>query len=227
MRARSVHSLIIAVLFAAVTSVAGAGSAHAQEAAAAVSSEQTPDESTGGEYDQAVATVESLHAVLLDSMQRADELGFEGRYRNISDVLDRTFDLGFMARTSIGKTWKELDDTQRIAWVEQSKRYSASNYAKNFDGWSDQSFATLGTEPAAHGTVVVLTELVQPTDKNVKLDYRLRRSDDEWRIIDVKLDGKVSEITLRRSDYRSVIERRGFEQLMADLEDKIENMSEQ
>lgn len=169
--------------------------------------------------------VETLHAVLIDCMKHADELGFEGRYERIVATLDVTFDLPLMARTSISVSWKDLEREEQLAWLELSRRYSASNYANQFDGYSGQHFETLRREPAARGTVKVFTELVQPDDDDVQLDYRLRKVDGEWRIIDVQLDGKVSELTLRRADYRAVIERRGFDALVKEITEKVEKFA--
>jgi phospholipid transport system substrate-binding protein len=171
--------------------------------------------------------VESLHDVLLGCMKEADTLRFQGRYDRILAELDRGFDLPFMAGISIGATWKELSPRERADFVELSRRLSASNYAHNFDGYGGQRFETLSDEPAARGTIVVKTELVQPEGDDVRFDYRLRKLGDTWRVIDVQLDGKISEITLRRADYRSRIERAGFAQLVRDLEEKIEELSKE
>jgi phospholipid transport system substrate-binding protein len=175
--------------------------------------------------------VESLHAVLIEAMQRADELGFDGRYELIAPVLDDTFDVTVMAKVAIGDAWNELDEEQRASWVALTRRYSAANYADKFDGYSDQHFQTLSEEPSARGTMIVKTELVQPTDKDVQLDYRLRKVKGSWRIIDVQLSGRVSELALRRADYRSVIGAekdpvRGFEILVARLGEKIDAMKD-
>ena len=88
---------------------------------------------------------------------------------------------------------------------------------------SNQHFETLGEEPAARGTILVKTEFVQPTDDNVKFDYRLRKTNGRWRVIDVTLDGKVSEMTLRRADYTSVIDRDGYPALVEAVQKKIDN----
>ena len=42
-----------------------------------------------------------------------------------------------------------------------------------------------------------------------------------WKVIDVYLNGKVSELALRRSEYASALKRDGFEQLLASVETKI------
>jgi len=73
----------------------------------------------------------------------------------------------------------------------------------------------------------VKTEFVQPSDDNVRFDYRLRQVDGRWLIIDITLDGKVSEITLRRADYSAVIEREGFEKLITSLQKKIAKLEKE
>jgi phospholipid transport system substrate-binding protein len=193
----------------------------AEQAVPAVEGDATSDPARLGPRK----VVEAFHEVLLQSMREGDALGFEGRYDLIVGSLDESFDLPFMARVSVGAAWKTLDNDQRLEFVALSRQLSASNYADNFDSYGGQTFLTHSDEPAARGTIVVKTELVQPDDDNVTFDYRMRDAGKGWRIIDVQLDGKVSEITLRRADYRSVIERKGFPQLVVDIEKKIRKHS--
>ena len=103
----------------------------------------------------------------------------------------------------------------------------AVSYADNFSSYGGQHFETLGEEPAARGTILVKTEFVQPDDDNVRFDYRLREKEGRWRIIDITLDGKISQMALRRADHRSVIERQGFEKLITALEDKIAKLEKE
>ena len=171
------------------------------------------------------AVVESLHDALLTCMKNADALGFRGRFEHIAANLDQTFDLPFMARLALGAAWKDLTPVQRADFVALSRRFSAASYAHNFDSYGGERFETLGAESAARGTVIVQTELVQPKEKPVRFDYRLRKSGDGWRIIDVHLDGMISELTIRRSEYRSLIQRKGFPGLVETLEEKIRDYS--
>jgi len=170
------------------------------------------------------AVVESLHSVLLDCMKGACGSDINGRYQRIAAELDESFDLAFMARITIGKAWKTLSSDEQSTYYELSRRLSALRYADNFSSYGGQNFATLGEEPAARSTILVKTEFVQPRDDNVRFDYRLRTVEGRWRIIDITLDGKVSEITLRRADYGAVIEREGFEKLVMALQKKISKL---
>jgi hypothetical protein len=44
-------------------------------------------------------------------------------------------------------------------------------------------------------------------------------------VVDVLLDGTVSQLALYRADYSSVFERSGFEGLMATLDEKSANLA--
>ena len=101
-----------------------------------------------------------------------------------------------------------------------------ANYAGNFDGYSGQTFETLGEEESTHGTMLVRSRLVDPDGETTQLNYRLRPVDGEWKIIDVYLNGTVSELALRRSEYSSLIKREGFDSLIVALNEKITNLSE-
>lgn len=169
----------------------------------------------------AAGVVERLHATLLDAMRRADELGYAGRRELIGPVLAATFDFEFMSRLALGGEWRKLDEPQRRRWVSTFQELSLATYAARFDGFTGESFATDATEPAARDTTLVKTRLVRTDDEPVHLNYRLRQDGDGWRIIDIYLNGTVSEVALRRSEYAAVLERSGFEALVAELETKI------
>ena len=169
----------------------------------------------------AAGVVERLHAALLDAMQRADELGYAGRRELLEPVLAASFDFAFMSRLALGSEWRRLDDVQRQRWIATFQELSLATYAARFDGFSGESFATDATEPAARDTTLVKTRLVRADDEPVHLNYRLRQDGDGWRIIDIYLNGTVSEVALRRSEYAAVLERSGFEALVAELETKI------
>jgi len=70
----------------------------------------------------------------------------------------------------------------------------------------------------------VLTKIVVPDGEEVQLNYRLVERDGTWKIIDVYLNGTVSELALRRSEYSSALKREGFDQLLDSIETKIADL---
>jgi phospholipid transport system substrate-binding protein len=167
------------------------------------------------------AVVERLHGALLDVMKRADALGYDGRRARLEPVIDASFDLPFMARITLGRTWKKLDEEQHARWIAIFQELSLATYAARFDDFSGEFFESDGEEAAAHDTVLVKTRLVIPDKDPVALHYRLRRNGEDWRIIDIYMNGTVSELALRRSEYTVVLEREGFDSLVEALRKKI------
>lgn len=173
----------------------------------------------------ATATVEALHAALLEVMRNAKSLGYQGRYDYLAPRLGNLIDLSFMAQKSVGRYWNSASPEQRKQLVDIFARYTIATYAGRFDSYDGQSFETLGEEPSARGTQLVRTRLVDPGGDDVKLDYRLHSVDGHWKIVDIYLNGTVSELALRRSEYSSLIKREGFQALLAALHERIQSLA--
>jgi phospholipid transport system substrate-binding protein len=169
----------------------------------------------------AAPVVDGFHAALLGVMKEADALGYAGRAERLRPALVVAYDLPFMAEKTLGRQWDALDATQRAVFSDAFERFTVANYASNFDGFSGQSFETQGEEASIQDTRLVRTRLVRPHEDPVQLDYRLHRDGDRWRIIDVYLDGTVSELARRRSEYSAVLKRDGFDALLRAIQEKI------
>ena len=170
---------------------------------------------------EAAAVVEKLHGELIAVMKKADALGYAGREARLRDPLLASYDLDFMARLVLGRHWQTLSEAQQAQFVEAFTRLTLANYAGQFTGFAGEQFEVVGEEPGVQDTVLVKTRLVRPSEEPVQLDYRLHRTPAGWRIIDVYLNGTISELALRRSEYSALLRREGFDALMQALDAKI------
>jgi len=165
-------------------------------------------------------SIDELHAALLDVMKNAVSLGYDGRADRLAPVIPAHFDTVFMARKAVGRHWKIADDEEKRRYLDAFQRFMVANYAGQFDGYSGQRFETKGEEPARMDTVIVRTVLVNPDDEDVELNYRMRLVGDQWKIIDVYMDGTISELALRRSEFSSIVKREDFNALIAAIDEK-------
>jgi phospholipid transport system substrate-binding protein len=218
---------LLGILVAVLSAAPCPADPAAQSAAARPADAKTDEAPSDAAAKQAAQKVEALHAALLDVMKNAESLGYQGRYERLKPVVLEIFDLSFMAEKSVGRYWKTATPEERALLVDTFTRYTIANYAGRFDGWSGQSFETLREEPSARGTLLVRTRLIDPEGDDVDLDYRLRSVDGSWKIIDIYLNGTVSELALRRSEYSSLIKREGFQALLAALDERIESLAAQ
>jgi phospholipid transport system substrate-binding protein len=169
--------------------------------------------------------IDTLHEKLLQVMKNAAALGYEGRVKQLNPVVRELFDLSFMAEKSVGRHWKTIDEADRTRLLAIFSRFTVANYAGRFSGYSGQTFETTKEEPSAHSTMLVHSRLLDQGGDAIQLNYRLRRVGGRWRIIDVYLNGTVSELALRRSEYSSLIKREGFAALLTALDKRIDDLA--
>jgi phospholipid transport system substrate-binding protein len=178
------------------------------------------------EADAPTKVVDALHENLISVMKDAKTLGYDGRFERLEPVINELFDIPFMAEKSIGRHWKTVDEENRAHLLATFERFTVANYAGRFTGYSGQFFETLKEQASRHGTVLVYSRLNLENGETVQLNYRLRPTkDDGWKIIDVLLNGTVSELALRRSEYSSLIQREGFAALMSAINKRIDDLA--
>ena len=167
------------------------------------------------------AMVKSLNDSLLYIMKNADALRFSGRRDFLAPRLGAVFHLPVMARIVVGSRWRKLNQNQQQRLVDGFSRLTISTYASRFDGWSGESFEIRAAEPMRDKTVLVKTAILRPKDDTVEINYLMHQFESGWRVIDVYLKQFYSELATKRSEYSSILRRRGFEALMREIEQKV------
>src|SRR5258705_11365287 len=77
--------------------------------------------------DPAARQIELFYAKLVDTMKRGKDLGLQGRYRELTPVVEATFDLADMARLSVGPAWNMLSQMDQKAMVTAFERMTIAN----------------------------------------------------------------------------------------------------
>lgn len=171
----------------------------------------------------AVAIIEEFHATLLEVMQNAEKLGFQGRYDKLAPVFESRFDTPLIAQVILSRYWKDLGEDQQQQFIGLFNRLSISTYASRFDSYSNQSFRTVGVKELKRGRLLVKTEFIEPGGDTVKFDYLVHQKQDKWSIISVIANG-VNDIALKRAEYATIMKSDGFDRLVGELETKIREL---
>jgi phospholipid transport system substrate-binding protein len=175
--------------------------------------------------DEAQQVIERLHAALLDVMRDAADLGYEGRYEELEPVLEESYDFPFMIRIAVGPAWREFAADERERITELFTEMSIATYAARFDGYDGERFDVLGDEPAPRDTVLVHSRIVLSDEEPVELSYLLKKFDGDWRIIDVLLEARYSELARQRAEFAAVLRNGGVPDLVATLQRKIAQLT--
>jgi phospholipid transport system substrate-binding protein len=103
--------------------------------------------------------------------------------------------------------------------TESFGRYISAIYAGRFDSYAGQKLQVTGEQPNAAGTMV-RSQIVKANGDPVNVDYMMRRNGNSWLISDVYLDGAISEVATRRSEFGAILKNEGIDGLIAALNRK-------
>ncbi len=168
--------------------------------------------------------VERFQGNLLAVMKEAETLGVKGRYDRLVSSIEETFYLPLMIRIASGPYWKGANQTQRSRLISAFRRMSVSRVATLFDGYAGETFEAIGEKPGPQNTLLVKTRIVIPDKPSVNLTYVAKAIKERWRLIDVIVDDGISELSVRRSEYRRVLQKEGVDGLIATLNKKADEL---
>ena len=76
-----------------------------------------------------------------------------------------------------------------------------------------------GEQPNAGG-VMVKSQIIKANGEPVKVDYMMHSSGAGWLISDIYLDGAISEVAIRRSEFAAILKNEGIDGLIVALNRK-------
>ena len=167
--------------------------------------------------DPAASSITSLYGSLLDTMKQAKQLGLKGRFQKLSPVLAKTYDLASMSRIAVGSSWSTLTPQQQAGITNAFTRMTIATYASRFDGFSGEQFQILETIDRPNGDKIVKTQIVKSDGGTVPLNYLMRKSGSDWKVVDVYLDGTISELANRRAEFGAILKSGGPDALVSSL----------
>lgn len=167
--------------------------------------------------------VRNFYGVLLGIMQHSAALGPKGRYEKLEPVVLGTFDVPYMARLSVGPSWRSLTAEQKRRAVEAYSRYIAAVYASRFDAYAGEQFQVLGQQPIKHGTLIK-TQIIKSNGEPVAINYVVHDNDIAWQIRDIYLSGAISELATHRSEFANILRTSGIDGLIISLNKKADDL---
>jgi len=144
--------------------------------------------------------------------------GYDERVALLGSEFDRVFDLPRIARISAGSSWRDLDEPTKKEYLTLLRDVLLGTYVSRFDADRGQSLQVIEAQQVKPGRDLVRAEIVRAAGATVTLAYYLRDN----RVFNVEADG-VSDLSIRRADYSSLIKAEGFDGLLAHLKAQAES----
>jgi phospholipid transport system substrate-binding protein len=170
--------------------------------------------------ESARALIEEVSAEVLTILSDQSR-GNRQKFDDLIVLLEQPIDLDLVARLILGRYWRTTDDGQRQQYLQLFREYALANLAAKLHLYRGQSFEVTGAKVVSDQDVLVTSRILSDGEPPLQVDWRLRqRSDGGLVTIDLIVEG-VSLIVTLRSEFASVIERQGFDGLLAELRTRI------
>lgn len=157
--------------------------------------------------------INGFHGSLVNLMKSGGN--HAGRARAIAPVIDRTFDIPLMTRLAVGPAWTTVPAPQQAALVQGFRNLTVAQYAKNFNSYAGEKFIMGAVE--TRGTDKLVRTTLNAGRTNELLNYRLRQSGGQWKIVDVYYRSAISQLATRRADFDRVMKTGGAAALIGHL----------
>ncbi|MBI5719915.1 MAG: ABC transporter substrate-binding protein [Burkholderiales bacterium] len=153
------------------------------------------------------ALVRQISTEVIDSV-KSDKAIQAGDINKILSLVDTkvmpSVNFEVVTRSAVGPKWREATPEQRTKLQSEFKTLLVRVYAGALTQIRDQKVEITRTAPVQSSTQVVVQSEVRGTGEPIKLDYRLDKFSDAWKIIDVNVGG-IWLVQSYRSQFAQVL----------------------
>lgn len=142
--------------------------------------------------------------------------------KNVNKLLD----FPTLAKSSIGKHWKDLTLPQQTEITSLLTELIQRNYIKQIHDRKDDKYIVTYDSETFEGedkAVVVTTVTAEARhDEQTQITYKMKKKGVKWVVVDIETDG-VSLVQNYRSQFAKIIEKEGADKLIEKMKKKIES----
>jgi phospholipid transport system substrate-binding protein len=124
-------------------------------------------------------------------------------------LFDEGFDVPGIARFVLGPYWRTATEPQRQEFTKLFQAFIVHAYTVRFSAYHNEQFKVLGTRPEGDASSLVTSQILrQGGAPPVKVDWRVAKKPEGYKITDVIVEG-ISMAVTERQEFASVIQRGG------------------
>jgi phospholipid transport system substrate-binding protein len=183
-----------------------------QSAAMAQDGGDKPAKFIQGLADEAIAVLRDREGSLSER---------EKRFRA---VLRDDFAMEKIGRFAAGKFWRRMNAEQQQQYQQLFEKWILKTYSIRFGGYSGETVNVLKTIRAGQTDVFVRTRINNSSGRALKVDWRVRKIKDDYKIIDVVVEG-VSMLVTQKAEFGAVLRQRGVDGLIGILRSQLDRLA--
>ncbi|MFN7114763.1 MAG: phospholipid-binding protein MlaC [Alphaproteobacteria bacterium] len=157
--------------------------------------------------DATISFVQKMGDAALTELTDKDLNGAE-RQKRVRDLLRKNFDVQTIGRFALGTHWRTATEAERKEYLTLFEDMIVRTYAQRFGEYSGQTFKVNGARALNDRDSIVTSQVIQQGGPPIAIEWRVRNSGGQMKVIDVFIENVSMAIT-QRSDFDAVIQRGG------------------
>ncbi|MCH8808851.1 MAG: ABC transporter substrate-binding protein, partial [Proteobacteria bacterium] len=126
--------------------------------------------------------------------------------RRFRSLIGESFDIPAIGRFVLGRYWRRASEDERAAFLATFEDLMVHRFLPLFAEYSGDKISVGVARPFKSNPnfISVSSKLLRDEGEPIHIDWRVRRRDDGYRIVDIVAEGISIAVTLR-SEYTSVL----------------------
>ena len=162
--------------------------------------------------ESSIQTVNKLQEILLEITEKKETVAFDKTTQSIT----KFYDTRKMIRMIIGDKWKKIPESKKDEVTLLFGKYIAQNYIKQFSKFNSIQFNSKGTKKIGEKYLLVKSVLILNKKDKIKINYLLINNKG-WKIFDVLIDGTISEVSTKKSEFSKYLQDGNIDLLIKEL----------
>lgn len=165
-----------------------------------------------------IATLDQLHITIKEiSENKLDKT----KINYVGEVVSNSYDIKKMSKIILGKFWAESTVHEREKFIKKFTLYISSNYLNRFRDKNNFNYEYTDIDNIGKNYRIVYTIFKFGETEKLKINYMLIKNHDRWLIFDVLLNGSISEIATKKSEFNETLNNGGISSLIISITEKL------
>ncbi len=137
------------------------------------------------------------------------------RYGAFRAIFEEATDIELLARGILGRHYRTATPEQRDAYMKAMQDYIVSEFDKRMAQIGFKTLVVTGTKPASgkHGHLFVRTEVEREEGEPILADWRVRKKDGKFQIVNLEFEG-INLMITNRDVFSSKVKDEGMDGLI-------------
>lgn len=144
------------------------------------------------------------------------------RLEELQSLSGRYIDFAEMSTRALGPNWDQQTPQKQQEFIQTFSQFLFNRYISQIEEYKDVRIDYTG-EQVSGDSATVDTVIHTSQGEDLPITYRMGYRDGEWKAFDFLMDG-VSLVNNYRSQFKSVLARSSFDDLLATLQDRNQNL---